>query len=104
MTSAAPSAPTTIRLFIEGRVQGVGYRAWAVQAARRLGLYGWVRNLSDGSVEALVHGPFEQVEQFVAGCQAGPFMAKVSAVIRESASGDVPEGPFQQLPTAERKG
>jgi acylphosphatase len=42
---------------IVGRVQGVGYRAWTVDEARRRGLSGWVRNRSDGDVEAVFSGP-----------------------------------------------
>ncbi len=102
--SAASETNVTLRVLIEGRVQGVGYRAWVVNAARKVSLFGWVRNLTDGSVEALVHGPFEAVEQFVADCQAGPYMAKVTAVIKESVDEKVPEGPFQQRPTADRQG
>jgi acylphosphatase len=46
----------TLRLRITGRVQGVGYRLWATRTAARLGLRGWVRNRSDGSVEVLATG------------------------------------------------
>ena len=45
-----------VRLRIRGRVQGVGYRVWAVQAGVRLGVRGWVRTRADGTVEALVIG------------------------------------------------
>ena len=48
---------TTVRLSITGRVQGVWYRGWTVDQAKALGLAGWVRNFTDGSVEALVNGP-----------------------------------------------
>ena len=48
-------------LTITGRVQGVGYRAFVVHAAERHGLEGWVRNRKDGSVEAVVAGPAEDV-------------------------------------------
>jgi acylphosphatase len=71
---------TTLHLIISGRVQGVGYRAWAQRSARKLGLSGWVRNLTDGSVEAVVRGPVEVVNQFVGACQAGPTLARVTAV------------------------
>jgi acylphosphatase len=71
---------TTLRLRIEGSVQGVGYRFFAVDEARKLGLDGWIRNRSDGSVEALVSGPTKQVESFVATCMRGPPGARVSNV------------------------
>lgn len=71
---------TTLRLKIEGAVQGVGYRFFAADEARKLGLAGWIRNRSDGSVEALVSGPTKQVERFVATCMRGPSGARVANV------------------------
>ena len=71
---------TTLRLRIEGSVQGVGYRFFAVDEARKLGLDGWIRNRSDGSVEALVSGPTKQVEGFVTVCMRGPSGARVTNV------------------------
>lgn len=76
---------TTLRLRIEGTVQGVGYRFFAVDEARKLGLDGWIRNRSDGSVEALVSGPTKQVESFVATCMRGPSGARVSKLDMHSA-------------------
>ena len=56
------SAPIeTVRLRITGRVQGVGYRLWVTRTAASLGVRGWVRNRTDGSVEALVTGAPEAV-------------------------------------------
>ena len=55
-----------VRLEIEGRVQGVGFRWWTVRQASALGLSGWVRNRRDGSVEALAIGETKTVEAFVA--------------------------------------
>lgn len=81
---------TTVRLIIEGRVQGVGYRAWTAHTARKLGLSGWVRNLTTGTVEALAHGPQQGVELLIAACQAGPLLARVTAVNSERL--DTPEG------------
>jgi acylphosphatase len=69
-----------VRLVITGRVQGVGYRAWAIATARRLELRGWVRNRSDGAVEALVAGPDEAVAAMAAACRRGPAAARVAAV------------------------
>ena len=71
---------TTLRLRIEGSVQGVGYRFFAVDEARKLGLDGWIRNRSDGSVDALVSGSTGAVEAFVAACMRGPPGARVTNV------------------------
>lgn len=71
-----------IRLVVEGRVQGVGYRWWALGQARSLGLRGWVRNRRDGSVELLAIGPADAVEQFAAACREGPAAAQVKSVTR----------------------
>jgi acylphosphatase len=71
---------TTLRLRIEGSVQAIGYRNYAVVEARKLELDGWVRNRSDGSVEVLVSGPTSAVEAFVAVCMRGPPGARVTNV------------------------
>jgi acylphosphatase len=76
------------RLVITGRVQGVGYRLWAKREARRLGLRGWVRNLSNGDVEALAIGDAAQIDAFVQACRHGPGMARVAGVRREPAADD----------------
>jgi acylphosphatase len=67
-------------LYVSGRVQGVGFRFSAVDAARRLGLHGWVRNLPDGRVESEAEGEQTQVEAFVAWCRRGPPAAEVDDV------------------------
>jgi acylphosphatase len=69
-----------VHLLIKGRVQGVGYRANARRRAYQLDLKGWVRNLRDGSVEALVEGKKEQVDKFVRWCHRGPTMAHVQSI------------------------
>ncbi len=87
-------------LTITGRVHGVGYRDWAIRTARRLGLTGWVRNRTDGAVEALVVGDDEAVGQMIDACRRGPTMARVDNVDVEPVDLDVlPQG-FTQLPTA----
>lgn len=68
------------RLEIRGRVQGVFFRASMVDEARRLGVRGWVRNRRDGSVEAMVAGPADRVEQLVAWARRGPPAARVTEV------------------------
>jgi acylphosphatase len=74
---------TTLR--IRGKVQGVFYRDSARQEALRLGLKGWVRNRSDGSVEAVVEGLPEAIEAFVTWCRRGPPAAQVTDVERAEA-------------------
>lgn len=69
-----------LHLRITGRVQGVGYRAWTVRIATKLGLRGWVRNRADGSVEALAAGDPESLELFVEKCRRGPTFARVDDV------------------------
>ena len=61
----------TVTVRIEGRVQGVYYRAWTDETARELGLDGSVRNASDGSVEAVFSGPADKVEEML-GVRHGP--------------------------------
>ena len=77
-----------VRLRITGRVQGVGYRLWAVRQADALGLRGWVRNRRDGSVEAVVIGDDGAVEQVIEGCRQGPLGAHVSDVAVSDAEDD----------------
>ena len=92
-------ADTALHLAISGHVQGVGYRAWAAREAERLGVSGWVRNCSDGSVEAVVAGEEDAVEAFLAAARSGPHGALVSTIETEPA--DAPTEPgFRVLPTA----
>lgn len=87
------------RLVISGRVQGVGYRDWALATGRRFGVSGWLRNRSDGSVEALVVGEEEAVGRMVEACRQGPSLSRVDAIDVEPVDLDVlPEG-FTRLPT-----
>lgn len=88
----------TVRAVISGRVQGVWYRAWTQKKAIALGLAGWVRNRSDGSVEALFSGPDDSVDTMLAKCKKGPPLARVDAIALEPA--DVPaEKDFQTRQT-----
>ncbi|HQS17297.1 acylphosphatase [Reyranella sp.] len=88
------------RLAITGRVQGVGYRDWAMATAQRLGLSGWVRNRADGSVEALVVGDDDAVGRMIEACRRGPTLARVDAVDVEPVDLDVLPSGFTRLPTA----
>jgi len=88
------------RLGIAGRVQGVGYRDWAMATAQRLGLRGWVRNRVDGSVEVLVVGDDDAVGKMIEACRRGPTLAKVDTVDVEPVDLDVLPSDFRRLPTA----
>jgi len=70
----------TVHVRIEGRVQGVGYRAWTYRVATALGLTGWVCNRRDGSVEAVFQGPHDKVDQMIGRCAQGPPGASVIGV------------------------
>lgn len=85
----------SVRLRIEGRVQGVWYRGWTERKAGRLGLDGWVRNLADGAVEAVLAGPDHAIQTMIKHCWRGPPAAKVQAIHQEPFSDDVPKG-FRQ--------
>ena len=74
------SGERTVRLRIEGRVQGVGYRVFVERNAIALGLDGWVRNRRDGGVEAVVSGSIDAVDELIARCRAGPPASRVDRV------------------------
>jgi acylphosphatase len=88
------------RLVIRGRVQGVGYRDAAVQAAFELGVHGWVRNRRDGSVEVLVQGDSDVVGRFVIWCHRGPPLARVAEVASDEVEIDVELRTFETRATA----
>lgn len=70
----------TVNIRITGRVQGVGFREWTRQEAIGLGLTGWVRNETDGSVSGLIHGDPVAVKTMLERLWTGPALASVSAV------------------------
>lgn len=86
----APEGAKRAHVFVSGRVQGVGYRAWTEREARILGLKGWVKNLPDGRVEAVVEGPPEKVAALLEKLKTGPRSAKVEnlEVKDEAATGE----------------
>ena len=70
---------------MRGTMNGIRYcRDWVVATAQRLGLTGWVRNRTDGSVEALIVGNEEAVGQMIQACRSGPPMARVDEIDRET--------------------
>jgi acylphosphatase len=88
------------RIVIVGRVQGVGYRDAAVQAAFVFGVCGWVRNRQDGSVEALAQGEHDALERFVTWCRRGPPLARVTEVALFEADVDTVLYTFEMRATA----
>ncbi len=74
------SDATRARVTISGRVQGVGFRYATVARARSRDVAGWVRNNSDGTVDAVFEGPPEAVDALIAWCRRGPSGARVDDV------------------------
>jgi acylphosphatase len=93
--SAQSNRPNQIcrRVLITGRVQGVGYRYTTQEQALILGVVGWVRNLPDGRVEAVVEGDPAQVDEMIQWFHNGPAGASVKAVAIE----DQPLQKFEQF-------
>lgn len=77
-----PTLPkqTRAHAFISGKVQGVGYRYSTMNAAKKLGVNGWVRNLADSRVEAVFEGTQEMVEEIIRWCHQGSDAAVVNDV------------------------
>jgi acylphosphatase len=77
---------TAVDVTVTGRVQGVSFRYWTEEQARRLGVTGWVRNEPDGSVAVHAEGPQQAVDALVEWCREGPRLARVQHVaVREGA-------------------
>ena len=64
-------------MLISGKVQGVWYRATTKEKAKELGIKGWVRNTSDGKVEAVFEGDQNNIEEMIKWCKKGPNLANV---------------------------
>lgn len=69
-----------LHVIVDGQVQGVGFRYATGRRARELGLNGWVRNRSDGRVEAEFEGPRHTLEEMLEWCRNGPAFARVTRV------------------------
>ena len=67
-------------IMIKGFVQGVGYRKWARKEAQKAGITGWIRNLPDGSVEALLQGDKDTIEKLLNLYKKGPFLSEVEDI------------------------
>ena len=80
----------TVHAIIQGKVQGVWFRAWTEKQATALGLDGWVRNRADGRVEALFSGPADAVAKMIEAAHDGPPLARVDAI--DTSPADPPGG------------
>jgi acylphosphatase len=87
-----------VRIVVRGRVQGVGYRDWAIGEARPLGIPGWVRNRGDGGVEIHAVGDAEAVAALIEKCRRGPWAARVTKVTTSPAEAE-PLTEFSRRPT-----
>lgn len=87
-----------VRARVYGKVQGVWYRGWVQSKALPLGIYGWVRNREDGTVEALFCGSAAVVDRMLALCMRGPETARVDRIETEPAQGIAPKR-FEVKPT-----
>jgi len=88
----------SIHLIISGEVQGVYYRDWTVEVAKKYGVNGWVRNLSDGTVEAVICGEEKVLAKMIKDCWTGSEAADVKDVMIEAFNGEVEDG-FVRLET-----
>lgn len=67
-------------VYIEGRVQGVGFRHFAKVNAEEVGVFGWIKNLPDGRVEAVFAGPIDHIREMVNRCETGPGPSRVDNI------------------------
>lgn len=83
---------SALHLVIHGHVQGVGYRYWLSQTANLHKLHGWTRNLTDGTVEAVLSGPETALAACLEACYKGPASAEISHIDMHPLQEDVPAG------------
>jgi acylphosphatase len=92
--SASAPAGRAVHAFVSGKVQGVGFRAWTVTEAKALKLTGWVKNLTDGRVEAVIEGPADAVATLLEKLKKGPDAASVTDV---KSTDQAPTGEFKDF-------
>lgn len=80
MSSDAPMMVHRLHAIVRGRVQGVGFRYYVFESARRHRLTGWVRNLPDGRVEILAEGPEETLTELLTDINRGPILSHVEDI------------------------
>ena len=86
--------PMRVHVIVEGRVQGVGFRAFVVDQANRLGVKGWVRNRWNGTVEVVAEGEHDNLEKLIAALREGP---RVSFVENLNLEWQAATGEFHQF-------
>lgn len=89
--------PETLAVTVTGQVQGVGYRAATVRQAHKLKVTGWVRNLENGNVEALLQGTPDQIDRMLEWMRHGPPAARVADVAAEEHLGERRYDRFEQI-------
>ena len=87
-TKAVVRLMIALHISIYGRVQAVGFRNWIKKGAEKKGVFGWVRNASDGSVEAFIQGEGENLNDILALCWEGPELADVEDVLTQDSNVD----------------
>jgi acylphosphatase len=91
-TTASAPAVRAVHVFVSGKVQGVGFRGWTVGEARKLKLTGWVKNLTDGRVEAVIEGTGKAVADLLEAMKKGPTTARVDDL---KSTDETPTGQFK---------
>ena len=91
---AAVQTARRVHVFVSGRVQGVGFRAFTAEEATKRGLTGWVKNLADGRVEAVVEGPANKVAELLELLKRGPPAAQVGKL---DVTDEKPTGEFKSF-------
>ena len=91
---SSPKSHTSLLLRISGRVQGVGFRYTIRTIANQTGITGWVRNLPDGAVEALIQGDDAALAAMKAWCREGPAFARVDQVQETLRTGEAAHESF----------
>jgi acylphosphatase len=97
------NAKKALHIRVAGRVQGVGFRHFTCQEAFKLGLVGWVRNLTDGRVEVLVAGSASQVDDLLKNLSQGPPGAQVVSVRSQEVNWQPVKQSFVTKLTSERE-
>ena len=87
-TKAVVRLMIALHISIYGRVQAVGFRNWMKKSAEKKGVFGWVRNASDGSVEAFIQGEGEALNDLLALSWEGPDLADVEDVLTQDSNVD----------------